>query len=253
MSNSANNQAKVQEIRNKRGFELASRLNTIGIVLVKADAERVSQHLAYVHSGTSRKIACVQDFNFASYRNVGLVVQQYKNHPYSMFCYCTFIEIAWFLSKAFRTDCLYFYQDDCSSWSGYKFYSDGVCTESYSYGLDYEKDVCGDDPELLQKWRQDREAGTDTWVIERGLEYQFSSQIRTVTKEELLTPLEFIDSFFKSQDAWLPDPYFFLPSYISEGVEKFDLGDVNCDEVLDVYLLTGMADYKHSLNFEIPF
>ena len=251
MSNSANNQAKVQEIRNKRGFELASRLNTIGIVLVKADAERVSQHLAYVHSGTSRKIARIQDFNFAKYWNAELVVQ-FKGHPYSIFCYSPkpFRNIASDISKDLKTDCLCYETEDCSGWSGYKFYWDGSCLESYEYGSDYEDEFCGDDPKLLQKWRQKRETKNDTWVVDRGCESLFSSRIQTATKEELLNPLEFMDSFFKSQNAWLPNSRFFSPSYMSEDIAKFDLGDVNCDEVLDVHLLTGMAEYKHSLGFE---
>ena len=242
-----------QKIQNRRGFEIIDGLNTIGIALVKADAEKVSQHLAKARDGRSQKIDNIQAFNFANFKCSDLVIQ-YKKHPYSIFCKSIlFKDIILDISEILKTRCLYFEHEDCSSWSGYYLYQDGICLESYSYGYDYTEEFTGGDLELLKEYRENRNNRYDTWTVNNYSEYLFSSRLRTATKEEITDHLTFLDNFFKSQDTWLPNLHFISPSYISNTEIMFDLDYPNLDELLTAYIIIGSSDYKYSVDMEIPF
>ena len=234
-----------REIKNRRGFEITDVLNTTGIALVKADAEKVSQHLAKACNGRSQKIDEIQAFDFANFKYSDLVTQ-YKDHPYSIFCKSIlFKDIILDISKTLKTRCLYFEHEDCSSWSGYYLYQDGICLESYSHGCDYTEDFTGGDPKLLKKYRENRNNRYDTWAVYKGSEYLFFSRLRTASKAEIIDYRTFIDNFFKLQDAWLPNLHFILPSYISNTEEiKFDFDYLNLDELLTAYVIISSSDYR---------
>ena len=125
-----------EEIKNRRGFELTCN-STIGIALVKTDAKKVSEHLAEACNGEIKKIERIQDFNFTNFKYTDLVVQ-YQAHLYSIFCQgFLFKNIIINISKILKTRCLHFEYEDCSGASGYSLYQDGICLESYIYGIDY--------------------------------------------------------------------------------------------------------------------
>lgn len=226
-----------QNIKNKRGFKSTSSLNTtISIVLVQKDAQKVSEYLAKAQNSQTKRVIDIKDFNFANFKYSDLVIQ-YRDHPYSIFCKNTLCRnIVVDISKIMKTNCICFVYEDCSGCSGYYLYKNGHLLESYSYGLDYTEEIAGDDQDYIKEIEENKNARFDTWLSDGHHEYLFFSKIRKVTKEEIKDFSTFIDNFFKSQDAWLPDLKYILPGYISGKKKiKFNFDCLNEEELPIVY------------------
>ena len=199
------------EIKNKKGFELTKGLNTISIALVKIEAKELSEYLAQMCEGQIKQIKEIRNFDFSNFKYSDLVVQ-YPDHHYSIFCKATLIDdIVRELTKRLKTNSIVFHHEDCSGWSGYYLYKNENLLESYSYGLDYTDDFYGDDEKLIKEYEASKNSKFNTWASDGYYEYLLYSKIRTVTKEEIKDYPTFIDNFFRSQDAWLPDLSYILP------------------------------------------
>jgi hypothetical protein len=193
-------------IMQKRGFGLKEYPTSFGFVLVKAEIEEISVNLANLVNGF-----LVRDV----YRNADqvdsnwLLVWQYTNHSWTTFQYPVCKEdIPRRLSKILNTSCIYFQYEDVSGWQGYNLWKDGKIVESYSFGLDYREEMAEALEELEDEMPEELDHGMpwgiNTTSDSRDHQFLFRSDLRSVSESDVKNSDSFLDSFFISQDAWLP-------------------------------------------------
>ncbi len=201
-------------IENKRGFDLKDYACSFGYVLVKAGIDEVSSTLAKLKSAT-----VIKDLysNFAECSDYGYLVWQYFGHDWTMSRYgvCQ-SEFSQNLSKILETDCIYYEYEKTSSWQGYTFFRNGVEIEGYSFGIDYYQEMAESAEYTEEEF--DLESCYDSYIKDENRDYLFLflSKIRNASDDEVKNDKTFVNNFFISQNAWLPN-YEYMPYFDENG------------------------------------
>jgi hypothetical protein len=196
-------------IENRRGFELNDYPTSFTVVLVKARVSEVSKALAEF-----MKTSVIQDvyINFEQVNDASLtLVWQYLGHAWSVFYLdgaCR-EDVPRTLSQNMKTDCIYFQYEDTSGWEGYELFRNGISLEAYSFGLDYREEMA----EFLEDIEVEIPESSDnrmSWDINTTddddyHQFLFQSSLRSVSGDEIKNSQVFVNNFFISQNAWLPD------------------------------------------------
>ncbi|MEL7246088.1 MAG: hypothetical protein AAGM40_27705 [Cyanobacteria bacterium J06573_2] len=206
------------EIENKRGFDLDDYPGSFGYILIKAGIDEVSSTVAKLKSTTVVKYLYT---NFSERSDYGYLVWQYFGHDWTMFEYgvCQ-PKLPQKISKILKTDSIYYEYEDTSGWEGYSFFRNGVEIEGYSFGLDYFEEMAESAEYAEEEF--DLQSQYDSYIKDENRDYLFSfrSSIRNASDDEIKNENKFLNRFFISQNAWLPD-YNFMP-YVDEN-GKIDL------------------------------
>ena len=102
-------------------------------------------------------------------------------------------------SQELSTKAISFFFGDASEWIGYKLFVNGVLTEEYSFGPDYDAEMIemGHDPS------RNRKDGTVMATNTAAQQFLFWSQVRSQSEAEICGGEKFIDEFLRSQGAYL--------------------------------------------------
>ncbi|MEM7713656.1 MAG: hypothetical protein AAF349_08800 [Cyanobacteria bacterium P01_A01_bin.68] len=207
------------KIENKRGFDLKDYACSFGYVLVKAPIDEVSSTFAKLKSATL--IKDVYD-NSKECSNFGFLVWQYFGHHWTMFeCGVCESKFPQNISGTLGIDAIYYEYEDTSDWEGYTFFRNSVNIEDYGFGTDSFEEMIesgeyeGEEFDLqVQSYYKDCIKGEDRDYI-----FSFKSTIRNASDDEIKNENKFLNDFFISQNAWLPD-YNFMP-YVDENDEIY--------------------------------
>jgi hypothetical protein len=196
-------------IENRRGFELNDYPTSFSIVLVKSRMSEVSRALAEF-----MKTSVIQDvyINFEQVNDANFtLLWQYAGHTWSTFRLdgaCK-QEVPRTLSENMKTDCIYFQYEDTSDWKGYELFRNGISLEAYDFGLDYREEIAELFEEMEEEMPVDSNNGIswdiDTTDDDDYYQFLFRSSLRSVSEDKVKNPQVFINDFFVSQDAWVPD------------------------------------------------
>lgn len=108
-------------------------------------------------------------------------------------------DLSKWLSRKLKTTVAYIWDEDTSGWFGYSIFENGTEVEAFQFGANYEDDLGESMPS-----RKKRQNGWDTFVSERGEDFQFRSRLVKATKKDLLEGLTFVDRRFKALDIPIP-------------------------------------------------
>jgi len=153
----------------KKGFDLDEFGGNFDAVLVKSNADVVMKNLGR------------QD------------CKQLEGNPWTVLS--DDAEVASKLSADLGVDVIYFAFGDASGWMVYDFFQNGEKVESYGFGGDYSEEMEEMGAEYNSPWEIETSDGETQWG--------FSSKLRKVSEQEIKKGEEFIDEFFKSQNAYL--------------------------------------------------
>jgi hypothetical protein len=187
----------------RRGFALDDLFGSIGIVLVRAEIERVSEVLRQLVGAPVETNVYGRPATPTS-----RPIFQFTGHSWTTFLWDIGQEdLVKRLSRTLATACIYFQHEDTSGWSGYEFIDQGDVLEQYQFGLDYSVEFSDWDGESGAEATALMDDGI-SWEIditdETGEQYRFRSTLRTATEAEVRQAQSFMERFFTAQQAWLP-------------------------------------------------
>lgn len=153
----------------KKGFDIDEFGGNFDAVLVRSDADTVKEHLGR------------QD------------CKQLEGNAWTVLP--DEADVALQLSDELDTDAIYFGFGDGSGWMVYDLFQKGEKVESYGFGDDYSEEMEEMGAEYNSPWDMETSDGETQWG--------FSSKLRKASEEEIQKGEDFIDAFFKSQNAYL--------------------------------------------------
>lgn len=207
---------ELSAIENKRGFDLKDYACSFGYVLVKASIDEVSSTFAKLKSATLIKDVYE---NSTECSDFGFLVWQYFGHDWTMFeCGVCESKFPQNISGTLGIDAIYYEYEDTSDWEGYTFFRNGVSIEDYGFGADYFEEIIesgeyeGEEFDLqVQSYYKDYIKDEDRDYI-----FSFKSTIRNASDDEIKNEKKFLNDFFISQNAWLPN-YEYMPYFEENG------------------------------------
>lgn len=212
-----NSQYPVSELRgyglkNIRGYS-----ENLEAILVKADVLELSEVLADIFYGVVELDINIRDSKGRNHA----VVSRIKGHTWSLFTFSTRrSNLAQTLSKKLKTKCIFFGYSDTSDSGLYLLHDKGNRIEEYNFGLNYSEDE-------IPGWPRDTDDFQENPIIVSGIQwnliyttpdqlsrYSFYSSYRKATAEEIKDNDNFLNTFFLSQDVWLPPlEYWLYPEF----------------------------------------
>ena len=198
-------------ITSRRGFELTSFPGSMGIVLARAPVAEVSSTLQKIIGGTLTTDVYgrpIDDFviGFGAFR---IPVFQFVGHPWTLFLHtvCQPAPIRQ-LSRDLDTECICFEFEDTSGWTACALIDKGEVVENYRFGLDYSDEMEDLAEEMGEEVPESNDDGIP-WDVnvssDDGNQYLFRSIRRQATETQVQDSREFLDDFFRQNDAWLPE------------------------------------------------
>jgi len=210
--------------RERRGYEVSSFPSSSEAVLVKANIDTVSSTLASLHKGKLKIDIAKKNIEIP---NNCVVIYQLKGHLWSMFLTNHTMSggfggpkrnnHAQTLSKELHTLSILLEHEDTSGWTSYLLFKQGKEIEGYSFGYDYSVEI-EDAFDEIEKMKEETTSKETTQAPDRKLDIDitdgedqilFYSKLRKVAEVEVKKRNKFIDAFFISQDAYMPDFDFF--------------------------------------------
>lgn len=187
------------------------------VILVKADILELSEALAVIFHGVVESDVNIHNSQGGKHA----VALRFKGHTWSLFTFSTRrSNLSQTLSKELKTKCIFFGYSDTSDSGIYLLHDNGDRIEEYNFGLNYSEDE-------VPGWPKDTDGFQESPITISGIpwnliyttpdkssRYSFYSSHRKVTTEEIEDNNNFLNSFFLSQDVWLPPlEYWLYPEF----------------------------------------
>lgn len=202
-----NFQYPVSELRGYGLKDIRSCTENLEVILVKADVLELSEVLADIFYGVVELDVDIRNLQGRKHA----VISRFKGHTWSLFTFSTRrSNLAQTLSKKLKTKCIFFGYSDTSDSGLYLLHDNGNRIEEYNFGLNYSEDE-------VPGWPIDTDGFQESPIIVSGIlwnliyttpdqlsRYSFYSSHRKATAEEIKDNDNFLNTFFLSQDVWLP-------------------------------------------------